>query len=199
MDGTGTYDAENKVCRVTPCSGPPEPVVTEAPAFTCLTVGLFADPADCHSYYSCGEDLKAIPGTCLKGDGTFDAVDRVCRAEACSNPIKCTSTGFFADPNDCHGFYVCDENLTAVHSSCTTIAHFDAQRLCVVGPCVQDSATTTINNPTFKCTAQGYYADPEDCHSYYLCDSNLNAVHSVCMGGGGYFDAEDEGCYSGSC
>jgi hypothetical protein len=94
--------------------------------------------------------------------------------------------------------------LTAVQSSCTTIAHFDPQRICVVGPCVQDSATTTPapnieNYAAFKCTAQGYFADPKDCHSYYLCDSNLNAVHRVCMGGGGYYDPENEGCYSGSC
>jgi hypothetical protein len=203
MDGTGTYEAESQVCRVTSCSGPPEPVVTEAPAFTCSTVGLFADPADCHSFYSCGEDLQAVPGTCLKGQGKFDAVNRVCTADTCSNPFKCTSTGFFADPNDCHGFYVCDENLTAVQSTCTTLAHFDPQRICAVGPCVQASTTTSAPNTQshspFKCTAQGYFADPDDCHSYYMCDSGLNAVHSVCMGGGGYYDPEEEGCYSGSC
>jgi hypothetical protein len=198
MDGTGTYDAESQVCRVTSCSGAPEPLATEAPAFTCLTVGLFADPTDCHSFYSCGEDLTAVPGTCLKGAGKFDAVNRVCTAETCSNLIqfKCTSTGFFADPNDCHGFYVCDENLTAVQSSCTSLAHFDPQRICVIGACVQGSDTTPA---TFRCTAQGYFADPKDCHSYYVCDSDLNAVHRVCMGGGGYYDSEDEGCYSGSC
>jgi hypothetical protein len=208
MDGTGTYEAESQVCRVTPCSGAPEPFVTEAPAFTCATVGLFADPTDCHNFYSCGQDLNAVPGTCLKGQGKFDAVNRVCTAETCSNPttFKCTSTGFFADPNDCHGFYVCDENLNAVQSSCTALARFDPQRICVVGSCVQGSAATTTtttaptpNNTIFKCTSEGYFADPKDCHSYYVCDSGLNAVHRVCMGGGGHYDPVEEGCYSGSC
>jgi hypothetical protein len=203
MDGTGTYEAESKVCRVTPCAGPAEPTITEAPTFTCPSVGLFADPTNCHNFYTCGENLNPVPGTCLKGQGKFDAVNQVCTAETCTDLIKfsCTSTGFFADPNDCHGFYVCDENLNAVKSSCTTIAHFDPQRICVVGPCVQGSATTTAApvSTVFKCTAEGYFADPKDCRSYYVCDSSLNAVHRVCMGGGGYYDPEDEGCYSGSC
>lgn len=195
MGGTGTYDAESKVCRVTPCSGPPTPLATAAPAITCHTVGLFANPSDCHSYYNCGEDLVPVPGTCLKGSGTFDAVNRVCKAETCTNPpnFVCKSAGFFADPDDCHGFYVCDDNLVAVHSTCTSVARFDPQRICVVGSCLPAPATA------FKCTAEGYFADPNDCHSYYVCDSSLASVHRVCMGGGGYYDAKEEGCFSGSC
>jgi hypothetical protein len=196
MGGTGSYEAESKVCRVTPCSGPPAPLETTAPAVTCLAAGLLADPSDCHGFYSCGEDLIPVPGTCLKGQGKFDAVNQVCTADACTNPIKfeCTSEGIFADPNDCHGFYVCDKSLVGAQGNCTAAAHFDAQRVCVVGPC-QPAGDSTA----FTCSAQGYFADPKDCHGYYMCDSNLAAAHQVCMGGGGYYDAEDEGCYSGSC
>jgi hypothetical protein len=198
MGGTGSYEAESKVCRVTPCSGPPAPLGTEA--VTCLTVGLLADPSDCHNYYSCGEDLIPVPGTCLKGQGKFDAVNQVCTADVCTNLIKfqCKSKGIFADPNDCHGFYVCDDNLVGVQSSCTTSAYFDVQRICVVGAC-PTSAPVAGDSSAFKCTAQGYFADSKDCHSYYVCDDTLTAAHKVCMGGGGYYDAQDEGCYAGSC
>jgi hypothetical protein len=133
----------------------------------------------------------------MKGEGSFDPVNRVCTTDRCPDPTEfvCPSTGFFADPNDCHGFYVCDENLKANPSSCTAIAHFDPQRICVMGSCSQPSNTTAA----FRCTAEGYFADPTDCRSYYECDSDLNAVHGICMGGGGHFDPDSEGCYAGKC
>jgi hypothetical protein len=210
MDGTGSYDAESRVCRVTPCSGPPETRVTEAPAFTCTTAGVFADPKNCHNYFICDETLQPIPGTCMKGQGTFDPVNQVCTSDPCPGSIStafvCPSSGFFADPEDCHGFYVCDANLNSTQSSCTSKAHFDPKSICVLGPCSQNLSTTTITaapatSPTtpFACTAAGHFADPSDCRSYYTCDSNLNRVHSICMGGGGHFDANSEGCVAGSC
>jgi hypothetical protein len=211
MDGTGTYDSVSQVCRMTSCSGPPEPRVTEAPAFTCTTVGVFADPTNCHNYYTCGETLQPIPGTCMKGQGTFDPVNQVCTSESCSDPnstaFVCPSSGFFADLKDCHRYYVCDDSLNAIQKTCTAIARFDQQRICVVGSCSQSLNTTTTTiaapvtstNTAFKCTAEGYFADPKDCRRYYACDSSLNAKSGICMGGGGHFDAESEGCLAGSC
>ncbi|KDR19207.1 hypothetical protein L798_06262 [Zootermopsis nevadensis] len=213
MDGTGTYDSNSQVCRVTSCSGPPEQLSTSAPAFTCTTVGVFADPTNCHNYYTCGETLQPIPGSCMKGNGTFDPVNEVCTTEPCPDAVAfvCSSSGFFADPKDCHGFYVCDEDLDFTQGTCTAIARFDPQLICVVGSCSQSLNTTTTTTTTtaaapvtpsniaFKCTAEGYFADPKDCHSYYACDSSLKAVRGTCMGGGGHFDPESEGCLVGSC
>ncbi|GFG34323.1 hypothetical protein Cfor_06727 [Coptotermes formosanus] len=199
MDGTGTYDADSQVCRVTPCSGPPTTDATTPAPFTCPAVGLFADPTNCHNYYACDQDLKAIPGTCLKGNGTFDPVNQVCTTAPCPGTFVCSSAGVFADPADCHGFYVCDGNLNPTHGSCTSAAYFDPTLICVVGPCVQTSPTTTtpapVTNTPFECTTAGYFADPKDCHSYYVCDSSLSSSHHTCMGGGGYFDPDAEGCY----
>ena len=204
MNGTGTYDADSKVCRVTPCSGPPTPAVTTPPTFACPAVGLFADPTSCHNYYACDQDLNAIPGTCMKGNWTFDPVNQVCTTAPCpgTGTFVCPSSGIFADPADCHGFYVCDANLNPIESTCTASAYFDPTRICIVGPCVQSSPTTPpvpVSNTPFQCTAVGYFADPADCHSYYACDSLLTASHHTCMGGGGYFDPYEVGCYYGDC
>jgi hypothetical protein len=205
MNGKGTYDAESKVCRVTSCSGPPAVTPTVPLNFTCSAVGLFADPTNCHNFYSCDAELNPILGTCMKGQGTFDPVNRVCSPENCSNSeaFVCPSSGFFADPEDCHNFYVCDQHLNAVRSSCTAKAHFDPQLICVIGPCVLPTTTTVAPTPVadtpFKCSAKGYFADPKDCHSYYICDTNLNADHRVCMGGGGYYNPVTSGCYFGIC
>ncbi|XP_021920296.1 uncharacterized protein LOC110830111 isoform X2 [Zootermopsis nevadensis] len=153
INGTGTYDSDSQMCRVTSCSGPPEQLSTSAPAFTCTTVGVFADPTNCHNYYTCGETLQPFHGSCIKGNGTFDPVNRVCKAESCSDPVATTTT----------------------------------------------AAPVTPSNIAFKCTAEGYFADPKDCHSYYACGSSLKAVRGTCMGGGGHFDRDTEGCVIGSC
>lgn len=195
MSGIGTYDADAKVCRTTPCSGPPAVAAATPAPFVCPAVGLFADPTSCHNYYTCDQDLKAIPGACMKGNGTFDPVTQVCITAPCpvSLTFVCPSSGIFADPQDCHGFYVCDENLNPVQSSCTSYAHYDPRSICVIGPCGQSTSGA------FKCNDYGYFADPTDCRSYYFCDASLTATHRTCMGGGGYFDAESQGCFFGSC
>lgn len=45
------------------------PLTTTAPKtqFKCEKSGLFPDPEDCHSYYSCSNDLRASHRTCRVG------------------------------------------------------------------------------------------------------------------------------------
>lgn len=161
--------------------------------FICPGVGLYIDPTNCTNFYSCDQDQNPIPGSCTGGKGSFDNVTKTCSASSCFN---CVSPGFFADPDDCHSFYVCSEKLIATHSTCTSVGHFDPILICAFGACVPG---TTTEAPPFTCTSVGYFADRKDCRSYYYCDESLTPYRGICMGGGGYFDKQEKGCTVGKC
>ena len=188
MNGIGTFDAESETCGFSPCVQP-----TGSVSFNCPGVGLYVDPQNCTNFFLCNEDRVPTPGYCLGGKGRFDNVTKTCSAGSCFN---CAASGFFADPNDCHSFYACGVNHEPIHSTCTSAGYFDPQRICVIGECPQVNP-----EPEFTCAAEGYFADPKDCRMYYQCDgSSLTpAYHGICLGGGGYFDEEQEGCMIGKC
>ncbi|PSN31560.1 hypothetical protein C0J52_25057 [Blattella germanica] len=217
MGGNGSFDAISKVCRVTPCSGAPVTVTPPVTSnFTCTAVGLFADPNDCHNFYSCDQYLQAIPGSCIRGTGSFDPINKVCSTAACTTTtvpatdnFVCVSSGYFPDSNDCHAFYSCNNQLVAIHSTCTSNGYFDQDtRNCVIGTCSQSttlspvtpttSGTTSATSAPFVCVSTGFFADPSNCRGYYACDNALNPYHGICLGGGGYFDEVSRGCVVGT-
>ena len=176
MDGHGTYLDELKGCILKPCVGPSD--------FICTDAGLYIDPNNCSNFYVCDDDLTPTLGTCPGDEGGFNNATKMCSDKSC---FHCPTPGFFADPDDCHSFYICNENLVANHSTCTQYAHFDPVSICVLGDC------GTI------CRSLGIFADPEDCHGFYICDENLNPTHQECFGGSGHFDIEQGGCLEEDC
>ncbi|KDR19209.1 hypothetical protein L798_06264 [Zootermopsis nevadensis] len=113
--------------------------------FKCKAAGFFADPTDCHRFYNCDDDLDAISGTCT-AYAHFDPVD-TCVWGDCTNPViitpspaaqfKCTTSGYFADPNNCRGFYQCSLALVATHGICMGgVGFFNNETLgCEMGTC----------------------------------------------------------------
>ncbi|KAJ9575683.1 hypothetical protein L9F63_007442 [Diploptera punctata] len=57
--------------------------------FKCSKAGTFADPSDCHGFYTCDKNLNAVHGSCTEF-GRFDPVD-TCVWETCSNPAPATT------------------------------------------------------------------------------------------------------------
>ncbi|GFG34325.1 hypothetical protein Cfor_06728 [Coptotermes formosanus] len=53
--------------------------------------------------------------------------------------------------------------------------------------------------PSFDCPTAGAFPDPNDCHSFYLCDVDLVARRRTCMNGAGTFDPIDKMCVNSSC
>ncbi|XP_023714186.1 uncharacterized protein LOC111868059 [Cryptotermes secundus] len=70
-----------------------------------------------------------------------------------------------------------------------------------IGPETTPTEETTSEPTTagpFTCPDTGGYADPEDCHSYYRCDTISNPQHSTCIILT-KFDAAKSGCSFGFC
>ncbi|XP_078670904.1 uncharacterized protein LOC144911022 isoform X2 [Branchiostoma floridae x Branchiostoma belcheri] len=83
--------------------------------------------------------------------------------------------GSFADPEDCHSYYVCHDGHL-YHYSCGEM-YYDPN----TGSCIFNEVP---NCAQFTCDGKpnGNYADPKDCSKYYSC-SNGNAIQITCPEG----------------
>jgi hypothetical protein len=99
-------------------------------------------------------------------------------------------------------------NAPVIASNETTVSETTVDP--AAGDSVPPSSSTTETTPTtettsapttegpFSCPGTGVYADPEDCHSYYRCDTISNPQHSKCIILT-KFDPEKSGCSFGFC
>ncbi|PSN31559.1 hypothetical protein C0J52_25055 [Blattella germanica] len=111
--------------------------------------------------------------------------------------FDCPSSGVFADPLDCTGYYSCDANLQASKGTCTSSGYYNAAlKTCSVGTCT--IPTTTVATKTFQCSSSGNFADPKDCRSYYICNYLLESARFTCPLFT-YYSTTDNDCEVGDC
>lgn len=135
------YDPLSTICRLKRS----DRVCTESPVPKCekpLQMGaLIENPT---IYYICvdsGEGLYPRLYRCSNGL-MFDAINAQCvESLPTTTPkpkveFKCTKSGVFPDPYDCHSYYVCDNDLRSSHKTCRVGFYFDQKiNLCALGFC----------------------------------------------------------------
>lgn len=174
----------------------------------CQDVGLFPDPFDCTSYHDCvdsgGGILVDKKYNCRVGLA-YDPLSTICRMKKtdrvctespvpdCKKPLQMGA--LIENPTI---YYICvdsDKGLYPRLYRCPNGLLFDA----INSICVESlPSTTPIPQEEFQCPSAGVFADPKDCHRYYICSSELKAQHKTCRQGF-YFDAKINMCALGFC
>ncbi|XP_069685737.1 uncharacterized protein [Periplaneta americana] len=99
--------------------------------FQCPGEGIYADPTDCHNFYSCDSNLHATQGSCFSGVGSFDIETNMCTILNCTPtdpPVETPAqgefscpddqVGVFPDPLDCTSYYICYTVYLHRHYTC---------------------------------------------------------------------------------
>uniref|UniRef100_A0A8D8UZL7 Chitin-binding type-2 domain-containing protein n=1 Tax=Cacopsylla melanoneura TaxID=428564 RepID=A0A8D8UZL7_9HEMI len=174
----------------------------------CQDVGFFPDPFDCTSYHICSQDGESITGTRMhcKTGLAYDPLSTICRLKksdrVCTeSPVpKClTPLQMGALVENPTLYYICvytdKKELYPRLYRCPYGLMFDA----INAQCVETLPNTTPQpKQEFKCSKQGTFPDPYDCHSYYICESDLKPQHKTCRVGF-YFDSKISLCALGFC
>ncbi|KAL1462424.1 hypothetical protein WDU94_014258 [Cyamophila willieti] len=175
----------------------------------CQDIGLFPDPFDCTSYHNCIQQadgtFKDEPKYCKTGLA-YDPLSTICRLKktdrVCTeSPVpKCVHAlqmgALIENPTL---YYICVStekgDLYPRLYRCPYGLMFDA----VNAQCVETLPTTTPSpREEFKCSKEGTFPDPYDCHSYYICGKDLKPQHKTCRVGF-YFDQKINMCALGFC
>lgn len=120
--------------------------------------GFYPDPESCISYYNCNDgtpQLQTCPTDGESGEQLiFDPLKRQCDIAAntpgCSiKPFICpSSTGFFANPNSCHTYYRCINDVPYL-LDCGQLVFNPSSQQCDLTGCV---ITTTTSTTTYSTT-----------------------------------------------
>lgn len=178
------------------------------PDINCQDAGLFPDPFDCTSYHDCSLQpegtWKDTRFTCRAGLA-YDPLSTICRLKKSDrvcreSPVpKCLSHlqmgALIENPTL---YYICVDSPAGVYPRlyrCPNGLLFDA----INAQCVESlPVTTAAPRAQFKCDKTGVFPDPDDCHSFYQCGSDLKANHRTCRVGY-YFDQKISLCALGFC
>ncbi|XP_069685692.1 uncharacterized protein [Periplaneta americana] len=138
------------------------------------------------------------------GDGSQTESTTASASGSPSKGFQCTKQGIFQDPEDCHSFYRCTEDLKAKHDACWPFTYFNPRTGgCSFGGCSiftkPGIITGSTTNKDFKCDVPGTQADPKDCSGFYICSEDLKPSHYQCFWGLGHYDVETQGCSLGFC
>ncbi|XP_037024297.1 uncharacterized protein LOC119066119 [Bradysia coprophila] len=135
--------------------------------FLCTSSGVFPDPKDCRKSHFCADvGSHSVMSLCPRGH-IFDSKTKVCgrkssNSESICQKISCDGAtndfvAFTANPT----FYAyCFTSATGVHH--TYMYKCDDE--------INKMFDVSIKKCRFNCKAIGYYADPMDCSSYYICN-----------------------------
>lgn len=169
--------------------------------------GLFPDPFDCTSFHNCvATDGGYVDQrkNCRVGLA-YDPLSTICRLKksdrVCTeSPVpKCLAPlqmgALVENPTI---YYICVGTPNGLYPRlyrCPNGLFFDA----INAQCVEAlPATTSSPREEFKCQKAGTFPDPYDCHSYYICGSDLKPQHRTCRVGF-YFDQKLNLCALGFC
>lgn len=112
------------------------------------------------------------------------------RAEA--TDIVCTAANVGLTCNTCNSYLVCSGATELGNGTCESPNPYCDT---VTNACTAERPTSCAADPTnFKCPAEGFFPDPDNCQTYYFCDSAkvaqlwecpinyvYNAVNKACM------------------
>ncbi|XP_069685724.1 probable endochitinase isoform X2 [Periplaneta americana] len=114
--------------------------------------------------------------------------------------FNCPGVGIYPDPLDCHNFYMCGMSGIAWQGTCMRgTGTYDAVAgVCKVTGCTGAPSTTTASS-AFQCTSVGLFPDPDNCHKFYSCDKDMQAIPGQCMNGKGSFDPDMRVCENKPC
>ncbi|XP_066905020.1 uncharacterized protein [Halyomorpha halys] len=106
----------------------------------------------------------------------------VVRKEA-KTEFQCSRQGYFTHPSGCNRFYRCvkfnqySSDFTVFEYDCPTGLAFDERYEVCVWPgslpdasaCKGSSEIAPVPRSRYACSAQGYFADPENCRWFFAC------------------------------
>lgn len=208
-------------------TGPCHPINIKS-NFACTSEGVFPNPYDCQRYYMCYNAIKstlvAVHVECggkrafsaATGDCSLTLDDDVCATKQYS----CDNAGDSqAWPGNSNVFYICKADFDQGHRilypalyRCAWGEVFNGQD-CVRKaehhihpasiPAANSISSSTLplmtqSDSEFVCHYRGLYSDPNDCHSYYYCDSGLSPTRYTCPKGT-HFNDRTKSCIRGDC
>jgi hypothetical protein len=148
--------------------------------FVCPGVGDYANPADTTTFYTCDNSGVATLNQCADSLVWNQAED------ICDWPFVCPGIGNYANPTDTTTFYTCDSSGVATLNQCSASLVFNqAEGIC---DWPSDPAETSVQ--TFVCPGVGYYANPADTTTFYICDNSGVATLNQCADSLVWNDAE---------
>lgn len=194
-------------------TGPCHPLGFEG-NFACTSEGVFPDPYDCQRYHMCYRAIHTLVSANIEcgGNRAFNAATGDCSLtlddEVCSaKQYRCQHSG---DSQAWSGnrniFFICKANfeqgqriLYPALYRCASGEIFNGQD-CVAKEqeTVYHSPLPIVNETEFFCEKRGLYEDPDDCHSYYYCDSTLKWTRYTCPGRT-HFHNRTKSCVRGEC
>jgi len=206
---------------------PEEPKIPETPEkeYSCSEAGVFSDSEDESSFFRCY--LKSAHIKCAEGmvfsKETHECLKPIPPEVDFEKLVSCSHEGFFRNPYDCKRFYRCyhnDEveraegNLRIGFFQCRDDMVFDeASQACVLASITDECHNKLVphepedvkedKEPEYhkiiKCSTEGYYRNPYECHRFYRCyynhhsETTLNLALYVC-GHGKVFDEVSKNC-----
>lgn len=135
------YDPLSTICRLKKT----DRVCTDSPVPKCLSHlqmgALVENPT---LYYICVDSTAGLyPRLYRCPNGLmFDSINALCvESLPATTPtpkleFKCQKPGLFPDPEDCHSYYSCSNDLKSTHRTCRVGYYFDQKiNLCTLGFC----------------------------------------------------------------
>ena len=168
------------------------------PIFTCPGIGLFANPNDCRTYYSCQagqtpQQLRCPPQL------FWDQKTKTCKDSASADcggflrppppqptpaPFVCVGIGLFANPGDCRQYYSCSQpGAIGIKLQCPVGAYWDQPTRTCRGPAEADCGgyskpvlpppLVITTRPTYIYASKPKPWRPRLC--YYVCPSSIRS------------------------
>ncbi|XP_066995958.2 uncharacterized protein [Anabrus simplex] len=188
---------------------------TRASTFHCTQQGYFPDPYDCTQYHVCMHYPNSIPeygsildGRCESG-WAYDPVTTTCKYlttdKVCTEGVvpRCSYVGqngpLASDPMM---FYICtpgsNGEIEPFIYECPHGQTYVTGTGCTASPDPEPPVTTAVPPIVNGCTRPGIFADPFNCHRYYICTDSLQKRHYSCYFGF-YFSQSRQRCIFGNC
>lgn len=194
-------------------------------AFQCAYSGVYEDPHDCTAFYVCDTNLQKARGSCSLL-GTFSSDKLACVVGPCldlskdplvtSSTTTTTTSSLRASEDGTLSTLIqtvitevttLTTNSTVTTSRATTTAGYGTDKDSIgtttglTTTPVTESTTTEPSTTTIACSSAGQtFADPNNCHKYYKCDSNLKLGSESCWFPSlQHYDSKSKTCVFGSC
>lgn len=140
--------------------------------------------------HSCPEDRAYDP---LSATCRFKLTHRVCKkkpVETCVQPLQ--HGPLEENPNI---FFVCIQKNVDDAKLEPRLYKCKQGQVYYQHACIGKVSPSKVN---FICEKPGNFADPNNCYSYFECDSDSKSTHKTCRPGT-YFDPKEAICVKGTC
>ncbi|KAG4080385.1 hypothetical protein HA402_010453 [Bradysia odoriphaga] len=135
--------------------------------FLCTSSGVFPDPKDCRKSHFCADvGSRSVMSLCPRGH-IFDSKTKVCGPKSSNSESICKQISCDGATND---FVAFTANPTFYAYCFTSAAGIHHTYMYKCDDEINKMFDVTIKKCRFNCKSIGYYADPMDCSSYYICN-----------------------------